>query len=454
MAIQSLNPTTGVVEKKFEEFSPDKTIRIVEEVAAAYTSWKETSFTQRAASLRSLAGVLRHKADEYAEIMAREMGKPISSGKGEILKCASVCDFYADKGEGMLARKPLQSSGHISYVDYTPMGTVLAVMPWNFPFWQVIRLAAPTLMAGNTMVLKHASNVPQCALAIEKAFKLSAFPDDVFRTLLISAGQVENILDQASVIGVSLTGSENAGRKVAAAAGTRLKPCVMELGGSDPCIVLADADIQQAAVTGAMSRCSNAGQTCIAAKRFIVLDEVFDTFLEALSSAMDTMVMGDPLNPDTEIGPMASTRLRDDLQSQVDRAVQAGGVLVRGGIIPEGDGAFYPLSIIRDVPPTAPVCREEMFGPVALLFRVQNVEEAITLANDTPFGLGASLWTRDEEKGLELAGRIQAGAVFVNGMVRSDPALPFGGIKNSGFGRELGACGIRAFTNVKAVCAG
>lgn len=452
MAIQSINPATGELEKTFAELEPAAVISTLERVQAAYASWKNTPLQKRADCLNSLAAVLRDRAAEYAAIMAREMGKPVGVGKGEVLKCATVCEYYAQHGEQLLAPEPVPGVGTKAFVEYAPMGTVLSVMPWNFPYWQVVRIAAPTLMAGNTMVLKHASNVPQCAMAIEQAFALSDFPDDVFRTLLIGARQVETVLDHDSVVGVSLTGSEGAGRKVAAAAGARLKKSVMELGGSDPFIVLPDADLDKAASVAAFSRCSNTGQTCIAAKRFIVLEEVCDAFVQALSKGMDGLPIGDPMDPEIKVGPMASVALRDELQNQVDRCLSAGGKLIRGGVVPEGKGAYYPLTIIRDVPTDADVCKEELFGPVALVFSVQSVEEAVALANDTPFGLGGSVWTGDAEKGLEIARQVESGTVFVNGLVRSDPALAFGGIKNSGYGRELGPFGIRAFVNEKSYC--
>ena len=453
MPIETVNPATGTLEKQYEEFSPEQTVATVAAVARAWESWKETSFEERASCLKALAGLLRERAGDLAKVMAQDMGKPVTPGTGEVMKCAAVCDFYAENGAAMLARQPVEGCGRTSYVDYEPLGTVLAVMPWNFPFWQVVRIGAPTLMAGNTMVLKHASNVPQCALALDEVFN-AAFPKDVFRSLLIGAGQVETVLDQDSVIGVSLTGSEGAGRRVAAAAGARLKKSVMELGGSDPLIVLADADIPQAAATAALSRCGNTGQTCIAAKRFIVAKEVYEEFLQALKTEMAKLKQGDPLDKDTVIGPMASARLRDDLQDQVDRCLAAGGRVACGGTVPDGPGFFYPPTIVTDVPPEADVCREELFGPVALVFKVEDADQALALANATPFGLGGSIWTGDEHKGLELARRIKAGTVFVNGLVRSDPNLPFGGIGCSGFGRELGSYGIRELVNVKSVCAG
>jgi succinate-semialdehyde dehydrogenase/glutarate-semialdehyde dehydrogenase len=451
MSLQSINPLTGKVTKEFDEFTPERTAEAVRAAAGGYAAWKNAGFARRAECLLSLAGVLRARADEFAALMAEEMGKPVTFGRTEVLKCAAVCQYYAENGAAMLASMPVSGCGREAYVDFAPMGTVLAVMPWNFPFWQVLRVAAPTLMAGNTVVLKHASNVPQCALAIEDAFRESAFPDDVFRTLLIGARQVESVLDFDSIVGVSLTGSEGAGSKVASAAGARLKKCVMELGGSDPFVVLADADLDKAAKVGAMSRCANAGQTCIAAKRFIVVDEVFDAFVEALGREMDKLKMGDPMEEDTVIGPMSSTGLRAGLHDQVRRCTEAGGRIVKGGVLPEGEGAFYPATIIVDAPFDAEVCREELFGPVALVFRAGDEEQAAAMANDTPFGLGGSVWTGDAERGLDFARRIEAGAVVVNGQVRSDPLLPFGGIKRSGFGRELSAFGIREFVNIKSV---
>lgn len=451
MALQSVNPATGEVWKIFDEWNPKQTRNTVDMAASAYASWKKTSFAHRAECLLSLAGVLTARADEFAGLMAGEMGKPLSFGRAEVLKCAAVCEFYAEKGEAMLASQPVSGCGERAYVDFAPLGVVLAVMPWNFPFWQALRVATPTIMAGNTVILKHASNVPQCALAIEDAFRESAFPDDVFRTLLVGAPQVEAVLDHPAVVGVSLTGSEGAGRQVAAAAGARLKKSVMELGGSDPFIVLEDADIAQAAKTGALARCVNAGQTCIAAKRFIVRDEVYESFITALDEEMGKLSVGDPLAEDTIVGPMASTALRAELHDQVGRCVAVGGRIMQGGELPEGPGAFYPPTIICDAPFEAEACREELFGPVALVFRAGDDDEAVRMANDTPFGLGGSVWTGDKERGLALTRRMEAGTTVVNGLVRSDPNLPFGGIKNSGFGRELSSFGIHEFVNIKSV---
>ncbi len=454
MPIQSTNPSTGKVERVFDEWSVDHTISIVSAVNDAFKDWKNTSFSQRSDCLKSMAEVLRSSADKFAQLMAAEMGKPLSSGKAEVLKSATVCDYYAEHGASMLTSESKIVDGMQTYVEYTPMGTVLAVMPWNYPIWQVLRIAIPTLMSGNTMVLKHASNVPQCALAIEEAFKASLFPENVFRTLLIGAGQVETVLDQDSVIGVCLTGSEAAGRKVAAAAGARLKKSVMELGGSDAFVVLADADLDKAALTGATSRCSNAGQACIAAKRFIVHKDVYESFISKLKEQMECIIPGDPLDDNTVMGPMASHQFRTDLQSQVDRSLAAGGKLILGGSIPDGEGAYYPPTIIIDMPFDASVSRDEFFGPVAMVFCANDEEEAMQMANDSAFGLGGSVWTRDGGKGLKLARQIEAGLVYLNGRVSSRPPLPFGGIKNSGYGRELSTYGIREFCNIKSVCIG
>ena len=354
----------------------------------------------------------------------------------------------------MLAPQPVEGPGRKAFITFQPLGTVLTVMPWNFPLWQVFRIAAPSLMAGNTVVLKHASNVPQCALAIEQIFKDAGFPENAFRTLLIGARQVEAVLDHPSVFAVSLTGSEPAGKKVASAAGARLKKSVMELGGSDPLIVLPDADLDEAVRVATLSRCGNTGQTCIAAKRFIVFDEIYDDFLSRLDTSMAALKVGDPLSEDTDMGPMSSAALRSELQEQVDRCVQAGGTVRLGGTLPEGPGFYYPPTIITDIPKDDAVCQEELFGPVAMVFRVSSVDEAVDLANDTPFGLGGSVWSQDEAAAFAIATRITAGCVFINGLVRSDVRLPFGGVGNSGYGRELGTYGIREFVNVKPICIG
>ena len=454
MAIQSTNPMTGKVEKSFDEYSSAETSSILNSVADAYSTWKLSSLEQRAECLRNLAGLLRERADHFAALMAAEMGKPLKSGRAEVLKSATVCDFYADNGAAMLATEPKTVDGMKCSVEYAPMGTVLAVMPWNYPVWQVLRIAVPTLMAGNTMLLKHAPNVPQCALAIEELFCESMFPENVFRTLIVGTEQVEDVLADDSVIGVCLTGSVRAGRAVAALAGAHLKRSVMELGGSDAFVVLADADLDKASAIGAESRCSNAGQACIAAKRFIVHSDVYDEFVGKLKERMEDVPMGDPLDEDTVMGPLASHQFRSNLQAQVDACTKAGGKLVTGGMIPESEGAFYHPTIITDVPFDSEAGRDEIFGPVALVFRAESEEQAMEMANDSAFGLGGSVWTRDVEKGLKLARKIEAGLVYVNGRVSSRPPLPFGGVKKSGYGRELSTYGIREFVNVKSVCIG
>ena len=454
MSIQSLNPATEEVVASFNPLSEGELQNVLNSTAESWTGWKSKSLSERAGFLKKAAEQLRAQSEELAEIMAIEMGKPILMGKEEALKCAAVCDYYADEGESMLAPIPVDGVGSKASVTFEPLGTVLTVMPWNFPFWQVFRIAAPSLMAGNTVVLKHASNVPQCALAIEKIFVDAGFPANVFRTLLIGASQVETVLDHDSVFAVSLTGSAAAGRKVASAAGARLKKSVMELGGSDPLVVLADADIEEAVKVAAKSRCRNTGQTCISAKRFIVMDEVYDEFVSGLTECMSKLVMGDPFDPKTDMGPMSSGHLRAELQEQVDRCVEAGGKILIGGSIPKRTGYYYPPTIITDISSSADVCKEELFGPVALVFRVHSVDEAVAVANDTPFGLGGSVWSKDEKVAANVAARIRTGCVYINSLVRSNMHLPFGGTGISGYGRELGSYGIREFVNVKPVCIG
>ncbi|WP_319762709.1 NAD-dependent succinate-semialdehyde dehydrogenase [Maridesulfovibrio sp.] len=454
MSIQSVNPATGEVAASFEAYSDEKVQSILNDVAGEWLIWKGKAFAERAGLLKKAAELLRSRSSKLTELMALEMGKPISQGEGEANKCALVCDYYADKGEEMLAPTPVEGAGRKAYITYEPLGTVLTVMPWNFPFWQVLRIAAPSLMAGNAVVLKHASNVPQCALAIEEIFKDAGFPENIFRTLLIGARQVESVLDHESVFAVSLTGSEFAGQKVASAAGARLKKSVMELGGSDPFIVLDDADLDEAVKIATLSRYGNAGQTCIAAKRFIVMDGVYDEFISRFADSMDALKVGDPLDRNTDMGPMSSGKLRQELQEQVDRCLAAGGKVLRGGSIPEGIGYYYPPTLVTDILPDADICQEELFGPVAMVFRVSSVDEAVSVANSTPFGLGGSIWSKDENMAEKVAARIRTGCVFINSLVRSDVNLPFGGIGLSGYGRELGTYGIREFVNVKPICIG
>ena len=451
MALESINPATGDLLEVFDEWSDEKTRGVIEEVNEAWVLWRRISFAQRADLMKKAAGLLRRKKDEYARIMALEMGKPITEGRSEAEKCAWVCDYYAENAETMLSPEPAQSDGSRAYVAFRPLGTVLAVMPWNFPFWQVFRFAAPALMAGNTGVLKHSSNVPRCALAIEGIFREAGFPSNVFRTLMIGSRKVDAVIENDHVKAVTLTGSDKAGRQVAAKAGQMLKKTVLELGGSDPFIVLVDADVEEAARIGAKARCINSGQSCIAAKRFIVEDAVYGRFLERFKAAMQELVVGDPLEEKTQVGPQAREDLMQELHGQVEASEAAGAEVVLGGKPMDGNGYFYPPTILAGVEPGMPAYHEELFGPVASIIRVRSAEEALEVANASPFGLGGSVWTADAVKGETIAGQIESGAVFVNGLVKSDPRLPFGGVKISGYGRELSHYGIKEFVNIQTV---
>jgi succinate-semialdehyde dehydrogenase/glutarate-semialdehyde dehydrogenase len=398
-----------------------------------------------------VAGVLRGGVDAWARRMTLEMGKPIREARAEVLKSAWVCEHYAEHGARILAPRDVASSDDVSYVRYDPLGPLLGIMPWNFPFWQVFRFAAPAVMAGNVALLKHASNVPGCALDLERVFREAGAPEGLFTTLLISGPIAERIVADPRVACVTLTGSEAAGRRVGAAAGASLKPSVLELGGSDPFVVLADADVARAARVAADARCLNSGQSCIAAKRFVVVRAVHDAFVQHFRAALAAKRLGDPLDEATDVGPLARPDLRDELHDQVAASVAEGATLVLGGVVPTGPGCFYPVTLLTGVRPEHTVARQETFGPVAAVLAVADDDQAVRLANATPFGLGASLWTRDLDRARRLVERIDAGAVFVNGLVKSDPRLPFGGVKTSGYGRELAEEGLRAFTNVKTV---
>jgi len=451
MALESINPATDELLETFTEWSDQQVAETIEQAQQAFLSWRKTSFAQRATLMHKAADILRQNRDEYARIMALEMGKPVVEGRSEVDKCALVCDYYADEAERFLSREPAESDGSKAYVEFRPLGVVLAVMPWNFPFWQVFRFAAPGLMAGNAGLLKHSSNVPQSALAIEEVFVKAGFPANVFRTLMIGSGKVDKVIEHPHVKAVTLTGSDIAGRKVAAKAGAMLKKTVMELGGSDPFVVLEDADIETAATVAVKARCINSGQSCIAAKRFIVVDSVYDAFVEKFRSVMAALVIGDQLDEKTQVGPQARKDLMMELHGQVEASVAKGAKVILGGA-PMGDkGAFYPPTILTEVKPGMPAYHEEFFGPVALVIRVKDAAEALHVANDTEFGLGGSVWTRDTAKGEAFAAQVEAGAVFVNGMVKSDPRLPFGGIKISGFGRELSHYGIKEFVNIQTI---
>lgn len=438
--------------KSYKSYSKEGVEKIINSVDKTWHHWRSTSFMYRSQLMQNLSSILKSRKVEFAQLMALEMGKVKNEGIVEIEKCALVCDYYAQNTELFLENEPISTKAFRSFVTYQPIGTILAVMPWNFPFWQVFRFAAPTLMAGNTAVLKHASNVPGCALAIEELFREAGFPENVFRTLLIGSSQVKKVIEHQAVKAVSLTGSTLAGKSIASIAGSVLKKCVLELGGNDPYIILKDANLEDAAEKCAISRLLNAGQSCIAAKRFIVVEEVYPEFLEYFTHYMDTAYFGDPFDAETTMGPMARIDLRDELHQQVVSSIEKGAEVVLGGEIPLRKGAFYPPTILENVLPGMAAYNEELFGPVASVVRVKNEKEAICVANDTGFGLGAAIFTSDLKKGENIAEmQLGAGCCFVNDFVKSDPRLPFGGIKGSGYGRELSSQGIKEFLNVKTV---
>ncbi len=451
MPIQSLNPATGQVEKTFDALSAEQIEEKLVKADQAFTSWKKTSFVERSKLLLAAAEELKSNARKYGEIMTREMGKPIIQAISEVEKCAWNCEHYAEDGEKYLQAEKIETEASESYVQYEPLGVVLLVMPWNFPLWQVFRMAVPVIMAGNTVVLKHASNVPQSALACEEVCKQAGFPEGVFQTLLIGSRDVEGILRDPRVKGVSLTGSEKAGSIVAGIAGTEIKPVVMELGGSDPFIVLEDADIEFACETARISRLLNGGQVCISAKRFLVHGSRFKDFCDRLKTIFDGYIVGDPMDEKTQMGPMSSEQGMLDIERQVNSSVEMGAKILTGGRRLEREGFFYTPTILTDITPEMPAWEEETFGPVASIISFDTVDEAIAIANNTTFGLGASLFTQDMELAKKVIPQIETGMVFVNGFVKTDPRLPTGGVKRSGVGRELGAWGIRAFTNVKTV---
>src|SRR5438034_958413 len=454
MAIASINPATG---EKLQEFSPFDDAEMEKRLARAekaFSKYRRTTFTDRSVFLEATAELLFQEKKKFAEIITLEMGKLFRDSVEEIEKCARGCQFYAENGERFLEDEAAQTDAAESYVQYQPLGPVLAIMPWNFPFWQVFRFAAPALMAGNVGLLKHASNVSQCALAIEETFRSAGSPEGVFQTLLASGQQTEVLIDDPRIRAVTLTGSDITGSKVAAASGRALKKSVLELGGSDPFIVLADADIVAAAETGIRARNQNAGQSCIAAKRFIVVESVADEFEQRFIDGVANLKVGDPMQRETQIGPLARGDLRDGLEDQVRRSLDEGARLALGGHRREGGGYFYAPTVLTRVTPEMAAAREETFGPVAAMIRVKNADEAIAIANNSPFGLGANLWTRDIDRARSLAREVQAGSVFINGMVASDPRLPFGGIKRSGYGRELSEFGIREFVNIQTVWIG
>ena len=417
-----------------------------------FRTWRDTDLRERRRLLETTAEVLRDRTDEFARLATKEMGKPIDGARAEIEKCAWVCDHYAERAPEYLADEPVGTEPEAeSFVATEPLGPVLAVMPWNYPFWQVFRFVAPNLVAGNVGLLKHASNVPECALAVESILREAGFPEGVFQTLVVGSDRVDSMIRDDRIRAVTLTGSEPAGRAVGQTAGKELKPSVLELGGSDPYVVLDDADIEAAAAVGARARTLNSGQSCIAAKRFIVHADAYDAFLDAFVTEMEALTVGDPSDPDTDIGPQARADLVDDLHEQVTASVEAGASVETGGEPLDRTGYFYPPTVVTDVPPDAPLASEEVFGPAAAVFRVESEAEAVALANDSELGLAGSVWTEDRERGQAVARRIESGAVFVNELAKSDPRLPFGGIKNSGYGRELAEQGLKAFCNEKTV---
>lgn len=451
MSFEVINPATGEKVANIPSWDSQQLEAGLAAVAAASPAWRNMPMADRCALMRKAAEVLRANKDKYALIITQEMGKLINDARAEVEKCALVCDFYADNGPKFLADEVIESDAGKSYVAYFPLGTVLAVMPWNFPLWQVFRFAAPALVAGNTGVLKHASNVPQCALLIEDVFKQAGFPENIFRALMIRASQVKSVIEDSRVHAVTLTGSEPAGRQVAAIAGNSLKKSVMELGGSDAFIVLEDADLDLTVQGAVMSRFLNAGQSCIAAKRFIVVDAIAEDFVTRFKAAVEALKIGDPMDESTTLAPMAREDLRDELHVQVSDTLAAGAVAVTGCEPVDGPGAFYKASILDRVEPDMRAYHEELFGPVAIVIHARDEEDALRIANDSPYGLGGSVWTQDSSRGERLARQVESGCTFVNGMVKSDARLPFGGIKNSGYGRELSKHGIREFTNAKTI---
>ncbi|WP_027930215.1 NAD-dependent succinate-semialdehyde dehydrogenase [Amycolatopsis thermoflava] len=452
--IVSTDPATGAELARFTPHTAAEVDAALDRAVAAQREWRVRPITERVELLRAIARVLRDGKEKYARLITAEMGKPVTEAEAEIEKCAVTCEHYAEHAPDYLADRSVASNATESAVVYDPLGVVLAVMPWNYPFWQFFRFAAPALAAGNGAILKHANNVPQCALAVEEVVREAGAPDGLFRTLLAEVPVVADLIADDRIAAVTLTGSTEVGAIVAAQAGAALKKQVLELGGSDPFIVLADADLAAAAATAVRARFINNGQSCVNGKRFLVEDAVADEFAEAFTAAAAALRVGDPADPATEIGPMARANLRDALHDQVQRTVQAGATVRTGGAPVDGPGFFYQPTVLDHVRPGMAAFAEETFGPVAAIVRVRDAEEALTLANQTEFGLGAALWTRDLDRAREFARRIDAGAVFVNGLVASDARLPFGGIKKSGYGRELGAEGIREFVNVKTLWIG
>ena len=451
MPIASINPATSEKLKDFSAFDDAEIEKRLSRAENAFRKYRRTTFTERSELLHAVTELLFREKKKFAEIITLEMGKLFRDSVAEIEKCARGCRFYAENGERFLEDEVAQTDAAKSYVQYQPLGPVLAIMPWNFPFWQVFRFAGPALLAGNVGLLKHASNVPQCALAIEEIFCCAGFHDGVFQTLLIEPDLVEKVIVDPRVKAVTLTGSEKAGSAVASTAAREIKKSVLELGGSDAFIVMPSADFETALSTAVKARTINTGQSCIAAKRFLIADQIYDEFLNQFVARMRALKVGDPMDEATEIGPLATEHILQGVHDQVQKTIAAGAKLLTGGNRIQSPGFFYEPTVLVDVPKGSPAYREEVFGPVAAIFRVRNADEAIKLANDTTFGLGSSAWTNDREEQKLFASELDTGMVFINAMVASDPRLPFGGVKRSGFGRELGAAGIREFTNTKTI---
>jgi succinate-semialdehyde dehydrogenase / glutarate-semialdehyde dehydrogenase len=451
MAMHSRNPATGETLRTFDELDDVQLERKLQLAVHAFELHRRSTMEERAHLMRRAGDILEQDCAEFGRLMTLEMGKPIGAAIAEAEKCAWVCRYYADHAAAFLADEHVDTGRAGSFIRYQPLGPVLAVMPWNFPFWQVFRFIAPGLMAGNVGLLKHASNVPQCALAIESIVRRAGFHDGVFQTLLVGSRAVDRIIRDPRVRAVTLTGSEAAGAAVASTAGACIKKTVLELGGSDPFIVTGSADVAKAADTAVTARTINNGQSCIAAKRFIVTADVYDEFERRFVAGMQALRIGDPLDDDTQVGPLATESIRDELHEQVRDSVQLGARVLTGGQPVERPGWFYQPTVLTDIAPDSPACRDELFGPVAALFRVRDTDEAIRLANDSTFGLGACAWTRDTAEQDRFTAELEAGLVFINGMVASDPRLPFGGVKRSGYGRELGRVGIHEFVNIKSV---
>lgn len=451
MPIQSVNPANGTVLRTYNPLTETETVAKIERSETAFRTWRETSLAERSHYMQLIATQIRRNSEDYAQLLTAEMGKPIAQARAEVEKSATNFDHYSEMASTYLAPRSVSTDASESYVQYDPLGVILMVMPWNYAFWQVLRMAAPILMAGNTALLKHASNVPQAALAIEQIMTDAGLPEGVFQTLLIGAADVEKVIENDEIKGVSLTGSEHAGSLVGAQAGRLIKPVVLELGGSDPSLILEDADVELACTTAATSRLQNNGQSCISSKRFIVHEAVYDEVLKQLVTIFESYTVGDPSNEKTQLGPVVSEQALDELLSQIKASVAAGAKIAAGGSRLDQPGFFLAPTILTDVTPDVPSYHEELFGPVVSVIKVKSDDEAVKVANDTRFGLGASIYTKDLEHAKRLIPRIESGSVFVNGLVKSDPRLPFGGTKKSGIGRELSEEGIRAFTNIKTV---